>query len=46
MMGYLYKEEETRETIDDEGWIHSGDIGRFDKVELKILCDGCYYILL
>ena len=30
-MGYLNNEGKTKEAIDDEGWLHSGDIGRFDE---------------
>jgi len=35
-MGYLGMEEKTKETIDEEGWLHSGDIGLMDNVR-KIL---------
>jgi long-chain-fatty-acid--CoA ligase ACSBG len=30
-MGYLYNAEKTQETIDDEGYLHSGDVAVFDE---------------
>ena len=37
MMGYLKSPEETLHTLDAEGWIHTGDVGRVDE-------DGFYYV--
>ncbi|KAM9754063.1 long-chain-fatty-acid--CoA ligase ACSBG1 [Menidia menidia] len=30
-MGFLNMEDKTREALDDEGWLHSGDLGRIDE---------------
>src|SRR5688572_13973342 len=38
MAGYLGNEQATRETIDDEGWLHTGDLAQVDGC-------GCVYIV-
>ena len=38
MLGYFGNEEKTRETLEPDGWLHTGDLGTMDE-------DGCVYIV-
>ena len=38
-MGYLNMEEKTKEALDEEGWLHSGDIGKKDKSGFLYITD-------
>ena len=38
MIGYFGDEEKTRQTLEPDGWLHSGDLGTMDN-------DGCVYIV-
>jgi acyl-CoA synthetase (AMP-forming)/AMP-acid ligase II len=38
MKGYLNRPEATAQTVDEEGWLHTGDIAYADE-------DGCFYIV-
>ncbi|XP_072261276.1 long-chain-fatty-acid--CoA ligase ACSBG2 isoform X1 [Pyxicephalus adspersus] len=36
-MGYLNMEDKTRESLDEEGWLHSGDLGKHDDKEFLFI---------
>ena len=42
MMGYYGEEEKTKASIDSEGWMHSGDLGRIDEVYMYIASKYSY----
>jgi long-chain acyl-CoA synthetase len=38
MAGYWRRPDATREVIDEQGWLHSGDLGRFDARGNLVIC--------
>jgi long-subunit acyl-CoA synthetase (AMP-forming) len=39
MLGYLNNEEATQETIDSDGWLHTGDVAYYDDDEYFYIVD-------
>ncbi len=45
-MGYLNRPEQTAETVDPEGWLHTGDVGRIDEDGFVRIVDRLKDILI
>lgn len=41
MMGYLNNEKATAETIDEDGWLHTGDVAYYDEDAYFYIVDRC-----
>jgi long-subunit acyl-CoA synthetase (AMP-forming) len=39
MLGYLNNDEATQETVDPEGWLHTGDVAYYDEDEYFYVVD-------
>jgi hypothetical protein len=39
MLGYLDNDEATQETVDSEGWLHTGDVAYYDEDEYFYVVD-------
>lgn len=41
MEGYLNNEKATAETVDEEGWLHTGDVAYYDEDHYFYIVDRC-----
>jgi len=44
-MGYIGAEQKTKQTIDNDGWLHTGDLGWLDEVLLPLRSIAYFSVL-